>query len=70
MKISARNMLRGTISDLRKDSVAAQVQVDIGGGNLVTSTITADSAARLGLAPGKAVSVVIKASDVMIATDD
>ena len=70
MKISARNMLRGTVSDLRRDSVTAQVQVDIGGGNLVTSTITADSAERLGLAPGKAVSVVIKASDVMIATDD
>ena len=70
MKISARNMLRGTIIDLRKDSVAAQVQVDIGGGHQVTSTITADSAERLGLAPGKTVSVVIKASDVMIATDD
>ena len=70
MKISARNILHGTVSDLRKDAVAAQVQVDIGGGNIVTSTITADSAERLALAPGKDVSVIIKASDVMIATDD
>jgi molybdopterin-binding protein len=70
MNISARNVLRGTVRDLRKDSVAAQIQVDIGGGNVVTSTITADSAERLALEPGKAVSVIIKASDVMIGTDD
>jgi molybdopterin-binding protein len=70
MKISARNILKGKVLDVRKDSVAAQVQVDVGGGNVVTSTITADSADRLALAPGKDVMVVIKASDVMLATDD
>jgi len=37
------------------DAVAAQVQVDIGGGNVVTSTITTGSAQRLGLAVGKQV---------------
>jgi|MudIll2142460700_1097286.scaffolds.fasta_scaffold86413_1 molybdopterin-binding protein len=70
MKLSARNMLKGTVVDVRKDTVAAQVQVDIGGGNLVTSTITADSANRLGLETGKSVTVVIKASDVILAVDD
>lgn len=70
MKLSARNMLRGTAVDVRKDALAAQVQVDIGGGNLVTSTITTDSANRLGLAKGKEVTVVIKASDVMVAVED
>ena len=70
MKISARNILKGKVIDVRKDSVAAQVQVDVGGGNIVTSTITADSADRLALATGKDVMVVIKASDVMLATDD
>ncbi len=70
MKLSARNLLNGTVIDVRKDSVAAQIQVDIGGGNVVTSTITTDSANRLGLQNGKAVTVVIKASDVMLATDD
>jgi molybdopterin-binding protein len=63
-------VLRGTVTDLRKYLVAAQVQVDIGGGNIVTSTITADSAEGLVLAPGKEVSVIIKASDVMVSTDD
>jgi len=70
MKLSARNLLNGTVIDVRKDSVAAQIQVDIGGGNVVTSTITTDSANRLGLQNGKAVTVVIKASDVMLATND
>jgi molybdopterin-binding protein len=70
MKLSARNMLKGTVVDIRKDTVAAQVQVDIGGGNLVTSTITADSANRLGLEAGKAVIVVVKASDVILAVDE
>ena len=69
MKISARNILKGKVVDVRKDTVAAQIQVDIGGGNIVTATITADSAERLALAPGKDVAVVIKASDVMLAID-
>ena len=70
MKISARNILRGKVVDVRKDAVAAQIQVDVGACNTVTATITADSAERLALAPGKDVMVVIKASDVMLAVDD
>jgi molybdopterin-binding protein len=70
MKISARNVLRGKVTEVRKGVVAAQVQVDIGGGNVVTATITVDSAERLALAAGKEVSVVIKASDVMVAADE
>jgi len=70
MEIGAPNVLRGTVSDLRKDSAVAQIQVDIGGGNIVTSTITADSAQRLALAVGKEISVIIKASDVMVGIDD
>jgi molybdopterin-binding protein len=69
MKISARNILKGKVVDVRTDAVAAQIQVDVGGGNIVTSTITADSAERLALAPGMDVAVVIKASDVMLAVD-
>ncbi|MCB1725785.1 MAG: TOBE domain-containing protein [Gammaproteobacteria bacterium] len=70
MKLSARNMLQGKVVDVRKDDVAAQIQIDIGGGNVVTSTITSDSANRLGLENGKAVTVVVKASDVILAVDD
>ena len=69
MKISARNVLKGKVVDVRKDAVAAQIQVDIGGGNLVTATITADSTNRLQLEVDKEVAVIIKASDVMIGVD-
>jgi len=70
MQLSARNILKGTVVEVRKGAVAAQVRLDIGGGNVVTSTITADSAERLSLAAGKPVSAVIKASDVILAVDD
>lgn len=70
MKLSARNLLKGSVVDVRRDAVAAQIQIDIGGGNTVTSTITADSANRLGLEVGKPVTVVVKASDVIIAVED
>jgi molybdopterin-binding protein len=52
VELVARNPIKGKVVDLRKDAVAAQVQADVGGGNVVTSTITADFAERLGLAAG------------------
>lgn len=55
--------------DVRKDAEAAQIQVGVGGGDIVTSTITVDSTNRLELVVGKEVSVIIRASDVMIGVD-
>lgn len=66
MKLSARNILKGKITGVKKGAVAAQVSVDIGGGNSITSTITVDSADELGLADGKDVSVIIKSSEVIL----
>src|SRR5262249_21159308 len=66
MKISARNQIRGTIVDIQKGVTTADVRVDIGGGVIVTSSITNEAVDDLGLASGQVVSVVIKASDVMI----
>jgi molybdopterin-binding protein len=70
MKLSARNTLHGTVTEVKKGAVAAQVRVDIGGGNVVTSTITVDAADDLGLAKGKEVVVVIKSSEVIIGVED
>lgn len=42
------------------------IKVDIGGGNIVTSSITEEAIADLGLAAGDAVTVMVKASDVLI----
>mgnify|MGYP006283082589 CR=1 FL=1 len=69
MKISARNVLKGTVKDFKSGPVNSQVVVDVGGGNTVTSMITSDAAADLGIETGKSVYVIIKASEVIIGTD-
>ena len=69
MKLSARNTFKGKVTKIKTANVAAQVHVDIGGGNIVTSVITADAVNELGLDVGHDVCVVIKASDVLLATE-
>lgn len=69
MKISARNRLRGTVVKIKKGAVAAQVEVDVGGGNVITSTITLDAVDDLNLHEGMQAWVVIKASEVILAVD-
>ncbi|MGF1640517.1 MAG: TOBE domain-containing protein [Rhodospirillales bacterium] len=69
MEISARNVFSGRVATCKAGPIAAEVQVDIGGGTTVTAVITAASAERLGLAAGSPVKVIVKASDVMIAID-
>ena len=66
MKISARNQIKGTVASLTKGAVNGQVKIDIGGGNVITSSITEEAIAELGLAVGDAVTVFVKASDVLI----
>jgi molybdate transport system regulatory protein len=70
MILSARNVIEGTVTDIKLGQVAAEVQVDIGSGKTITSTITVNSTKRLDLEVGKTVSVIIKASDVIVAVDD
>lgn len=66
MKISARNQIAGTVIEITPGAVNGKVKVDIGGGNIITSSITEESIAELALAPGDRVTVFIKASDVLI----
>ena len=68
MKISARNSFKGKVTGIKKGAVMAQITVDIGGGNHVTSAIFVDSAEDLKLKVGDNVIAVIKSTDVMIAT--
>ena len=65
MELSARNQLKGAVKRVSADGVMAEVVIDIGGSEVV-STITKASADRLKLRNGDAVVVVIKASDVMV----
>ena len=65
MKTSARNQLTGTIESVSLGAVMAEVTVDVNGAKVVAA-ITKESAERLGLAQGKSVVAIIKATDVMI----
>lgn len=69
MKLSARNQIKGKVVEVKKGATTAHVRVDIGGGVVITSSITNEAVEELALKTGSAVTVVIKASDVMIATD-
>jgi molybdopterin-binding protein len=69
MKISARNQLKGKIVGVVKGATTSHVRVDIGGGVVVTASITNQAVDELGLSEGKTAYAVVKASDVMIAID-
>ena len=66
MKLSARNQIKGKVTDVTKGATTSHVRIDIGGGVIVTSSITNEAVADLGLAKGDDVWAVIKASDVMV----
>jgi molybdopterin-binding protein len=69
MKISARNILKGKVKEVKPGAVNTEVTVELAGGMSVVSVITRESAENLGLTKGKEVYAVIKASNVMIAVD-
>lgn len=69
MKISAKNQLPGRIVEIREGAVNGSVMIDIGGGNIVTASITMDSIRELGLSEGLEVYAVIKATSVMVGVD-
>jgi molybdopterin-binding protein len=68
MTISARNQLRGTITEVLLGNVMAHVTVQVGD-NLVESMISRRSAEELGLKKGDKVVAIIKSTEVMIQKD-
>ena len=66
MALSARNTLKGKIKDMKKDQVMAEITIEVANGVDVVSVITTNSTDRLGLAVGKEVEIVIKATNVLI----
>jgi molybdopterin-binding protein len=68
MNISARNQLKGTVRGIRRGEAIANVELDVAGNRLVAS-LTVEAVEELGLSEGSQVTAVIKASDVMLATD-
>jgi molybdopterin-binding protein len=69
MKMSARNMLKGKVKEVKPGAVNSIVILELPGGEEIVSMITNDSVERLGLATGKPAYAVIKASNVMVAVD-
>jgi len=69
MKLSARNQIAGTIKDVRKGATTAHVEIDVGGGTVITASITNEAVDQLKLAKGQKAYAVIKASDVMVGVD-
>jgi molybdopterin-binding protein len=68
VKLSARNQLAGTVTSINKGEAIANVVLDVAGQRLVAS-ITVEAVAELGLKEGSQVTAIVKASDVMIATE-
>ena len=70
MKLSARNVFKGIIKEIKIGIVNNEVIIQLPGGDEITSVITQTSSDKLGLEVGKSVSAIIKASHVMIAVDE
>ena len=68
MKLSARNILKGKIVEVKKGQTTAHVRIDVGG-VVVTASITNEFVDDLKLVAGQAAYAVVKSSDVMIAID-
>lgn len=68
MRISARNVLPGTVVAVERGAVTSHVRIDVGG-QVVTASITNAAIDELGLVVGDAAYAVVKASDVMIGKD-
>ena len=66
MKLSARNQLKGKIVEIKDGAVNGIVVIDIGGGNIISSTISMDSIRELGLKVGSEAIAVIKSTSVMV----
>lgn len=70
MRLSTRNQLKGTITEVDLGTVMAIVKVKLDGGDqVVTSSVTRDAATDLGLKVGQPATVFIKSTEVTIGVD-
>lgn len=66
MKLSARNSLKGKVVDIAEGKIMAEVKIDIGNGNIITSLNSLESIRDLGLKVGDEAYAIIKATEVII----
>ena len=65
MKLSARNVLKGKVVDVKRGATTSHVRLDIGGA-VITASITNEAVDDLQLKVGDEAAAIVKASDVMI----
>lgn len=69
MRMSTRNQLPGTVTSVEHGGVMSTVRVTLRGGDTITAAITREAAEELGLAAGGEVTVLVKATEVMLAVE-
>ena len=69
MKISARNQFKGKVVGIDEGAVNGIVKIDIGGGNVMSATISMNAIKELGLEVGKEAYAIVKATSVMVGVD-
>ena len=69
MKLSARNQFKGKVVDIQEGAVNGIVKIDIGGGNVMSATISMNAIQELGLEVGKEAYAIVKATSVMVGVD-
>ena len=69
MKLSARNQFKGTVVGIQEGAVNGIVKIDIGGGNVMSATISMNAIRELGLEVGREDYAIVKATSVMVGVD-
>jgi molybdopterin-binding protein len=64
--MSARNRLRGTVTEVRVEGLLAQVELTVTEPARVVAVVTRDAVEELGLKPGMAATAVVKSTSVMV----
>ena len=70
MKLSTRNQLAGTVTEVVHGSVMSTVKVELKGGDVITASITLEAAQELGLEVGSPVVALVKSTEVMLGVED
>ena len=69
MRLSTRNQLPGTVDSVQVGEAMTVVKVNLDGRQKMTAAITRDAADELGLSSGTKVTVLVKSTEVMLATE-
>lgn len=69
MKLSARNVLKGKVEDIKQGAVNSEVVIQLPGGLEIVSVVTKTSTENLDIKEGKDVYAIIKATNVILGVD-